>query len=184
MKLTSYQLRMKLIELLRRDKGKLEEGKNSGAWIKKLWTATSYGLEGYSNREPYCAAGLAYNFKDWVSIPEVAEALGMTPAQAEEWRCKSASAFRDTRSWLNWAKSAGRGVQVLPWDAIYHTGDIVIYDYSHIEVVVTDDGNTSRSGGFTAIGYNTGASGSRDGEGWAEKPRTRSRVGLVIRILP
>ena len=181
---TSYQLRMKLIELSRRDRGKVEEGHNAGAWIKKLWAATSYGLDGYANREPYCAAGLAFNFRDWITDPEVCSSLGMTPAQAEAWRCKSASAFKDSKSWLNWARTAGKGVQVLPWDAIYHTGDIVIYDYSHIEVIVTDNGDTSRSGGFTAIGYNTGASGSRDGEGWAEKPRTRARVGWIIRIFP
>lgn len=172
---TTYPLRMRLVNLARADVGKTEVTKNRAPWIEKLWPATSYP-DGYKNREPYCASGLAYNVREWVHIPEVAGALGMTVAQAEKWRCKSAAAFE----WEKWAKS--KGLQILPKNCILHAGDIVIYDYSHIELVTDDDGTTD--GPFTGLGYNTNNSASRDGEGCFEKPRSRSKVKCFIRILP
>lgn len=160
--------------------GKLEVTKNQAPWIAKLWTATDYP-DGMDNREPYCAAGCCYNLMRWLSNGDVLEAFGFTTAQAEEWRCKSASVFRNSDSnWLKWAKE--KGLQILPPFCILHMADIVIYTYSHIEWVSDDDGTDD--GPFTAIGYNTDPKGSADGEGCFEKPRSRSKVQCFIRMLP
>lgn len=178
----TYHLRKRLVGIARADVGKREETKNRAPWIEKLWPATStpkfysIGNKDYPKGDPpYCAAGMAYCLKMWLLTDGVIEALGMTPEQAEKWRCKSASAF----GWIEWAKA--HGLQVLPPKCILHMGDIVVYSYSHIELV-SDDDNTV-SGPFTAIGYNTNSSGSRDGEGCFEKPRSRAAVKAFIRLL-
>jgi hypothetical protein len=113
--------------------------------------------------------------REWVLLPEVLTALKLTVSGAQKWRCKSARAF----DWEDWAVE--RKLQILPKDAILKAGDIVIYTKSHIEIISDDDG-TPR-GPFVAIGYNTNAAGSRDGEGCFEKPRNRSGVKCFIRIL-
>lgn len=179
--MSTYPLRLELIKIARRDVGKVEESKNRAPWIEKLWPATTYPA-GYNlndseskGRSPYCAAGVAYCLREWLKIPTVLTALGLTSKTAEHWRCKSAGAFR----WKEWA--IDKSLTILPKNCILKTGDIVIYDYSHIELVVDDNGTTN--GPFVAIGYNTNSSGSRDGEGCFEKPRARTRVECFIRIL-
>lgn len=170
----TYHLRQRLLDIARRDSGRTEETKNRAPWIEKLWPATSYP-EGYKAREPYCAAGVAYCVAAWLRDPEVQQALGKTADQCEKWRCRSAAAF----GWLEWAKD--HHIEVLPAKCILHAGDLVVYSYSHIEIVTNDDNTIN--GPFVAIGYNTNASGSRDGEGCFEKPRTREKVKAFIRIL-
>ena len=171
----TYHLRQRMIDIARRDVGKVEHTKNQAEWIKWLWPATSYP-EGYAQRAPYCAAGLCYVLREWLKDNEVLHALNLTAEQAEKWRCKSAAAF----DWIDWAR--GKQLQVINSHAILHAGDIVVYSYSHIELV-TDDDNT-HEGPFVAVGYNTNSSGSRDGEGCFEKPRSRAAVKCFIRILP
>lgn len=173
--MSTYPLRQKLIEIARRDRNLVEETKNQAPWIRKLWPATTYP-KGFANREPYCAAGVAYCVQQWLQYPDVCAALGKTQEQAAAWRCKSAAAFE----WEKWAVQ--KKLTVLPKNCILHAGDLVIYNKSHIEIV-TDDDNT-KTGPFTAIGYNTNAAGSRDGEGCFEKPRSRGDVKCFIRILP
>lgn len=172
--MSTFASRKRLLEIARKDVGKKEASKNQAPWIEKLWPATSYPL-GFRNREPYCAAGAAYVLKEWLRIPEVRDQLKMSVSAAELWRCKSAAVF----AWETWAKQ--KRLQVLPKYCILKAGDLVIYSYSHIEIV-SDDDNTER-GPFTAIGYNTNAAGSRDGDGCFEKPRTRSSVKCFIRLM-
>lgn len=173
--MSTFALRQKHIAVARRDSGLVEVTRNQAPWIAKLWTATDYP-DGMENREPYCAAGQAYCLQQWLQNDDVLKALKMSKIQAEKWRCKSAVAFR----WLDWAKS--KNLTVLPKSCILHAADIVVYTYSHIELVTDDDG--TKDGPFTAIGYNTNAAGAADGEGCFEKPRTRSKVKAFIRILP
>lgn len=141
--------------------------------MKKFWPATSYP-EGYKNREPYCAAAVCYWLQQWLAIPEVRAALNLTPTQAEAWRCKSARAF----DWPLWA-SKKKGVQVLDKHAILHTGDIMVFDMSHIGLVITDS-----EGIVETLEANTGATGGRDGDGIFVKKRARSMARCFIRILP
>lgn len=172
----SYKLRQQLIEIARLDKNKVEQSKNHAPWIEKFWPATNYA-EGYKDRAPYCAAALAYCVRVWLSDIHVRAALGLQSSEeAEHWRCKSAAAF----GWLDWAKQ--HNVQLLPKHCILHAGDLVVYDFSHIEMV-TDDDNTS-DGPFTAIGFNTNSNAARDSDGCVEKPRKRDHVKAFIRLLP
>ena len=173
--MSTYELRKKFIEIARLDKNRVEESKNQAPWIKKLWLSTSYP-QGYDDRAPYCAAGIAYCLQQWLQYSDVCEALGKSHDEAERWRCKSAAAF----AWQEWAEN--KNIQILPKYCILHTADIVIYSYSHIELVTNDD--STNTGPFVAIGYNTNAAGSREGEGCFEKPRSRDKVKCFIRILP
>lgn len=177
--MSTYDLRLKLLEIARLDRGKVEVTKNQAPWIAKLWPATTYP-DGMKNREPYCAAGVAYCVREWLRDGSVLAAFGFTPEQAEKWRCKSASVYKAEDSWLNWAKQA-KGVTVLPKTCILHAGDLVVYSYSHIEIVTDDDG--TNNGAMICLGYNTDASGSADGQGCYEKPRNRAKVRSFIRLL-
>jgi len=177
----TYSIRNKLIEIARGDVGKREVTHNRAPWIAKLWTATNYA-EGMADRQPYCAAGVAYCLREWGKIPEVLDALKMTPTQFEKWRCKSASVFSADYNWVDWARDKGLTF-INPKTGNFHAGDLLVYKYSHIEIYVTDDA-TLAPDGIMAIGYNTDDAAGRDGDGCFEKPRARSKLLHVIRILP
>lgn len=171
----TYPVRKKLIDIARRDVGKVETSKNRGEWIRKFWPCTSYP-NGYTERQPYCAAALCYVLAMWLEEKDVLAALWMDQDHAMKWRCRSAAAF----DWEKWARK--NKLQVLPQNCILHMGDIVIYTYSHIELVSGDD-NTD-DGPFMAVGFNTNSGGDRDGDGCWEKARSRGSVKCFIRILP
>lgn len=173
--MSNFPLRTRLVHIARADRDKVEVTKNTAPWIRKFWPATTYPT-GMANQEPYCAAAVAYWVKQWLTDPEVLKAFGMSPATAEAWRCKDAS----VAGWSKWAKT--KGLQLLPPRSFLRRADLVIYDYSHIELVTDDDGTLT--GPFVAIGANTNAAASRDGEGCFEKPRNRARVKHFIRLLP
>jgi len=174
--MSTYNLRQQLLTIARKDVGKVEETKNQAPFIKKLWPATTYP-EGYANREPYCAAGVAYCVQQWLLSEQVRKALGLTVDGAEKWRCKSAA----VSGWVSWAKKT-KGVKVLPKNCILHAGDLAVYEFSHIELVVDDD--NTETGPMVCIGFNTDEAGSRDGQGCWQKPRSRSQVQCFIRMLP
>jgi hypothetical protein len=169
---TTLPIRQKLTAIARRNVGKTEVTPNRAPWIAPLWTATSYP-DGMANREPYCAAGVCWAVREWGKLPEVLAALGMTAAAFEKWRCKSAGAF----AWGHWARD--KGLMLLDENDVFHTGDLIIYERSHIEIYVDD----LPGGRFTAIGYNTNSGGSRDGDGCWEKSRPRTGIKEVIRLL-
>lgn len=180
--MSTFALRRKHISIARLDRNKVEDKPNKAPWIAKLWKATDnpdlYDDPNPANRK-YCAAGMAYSLREWLKLPDVLTALGKTAEQAEKWRCKSPGA----QAWIEWANN--HGILVLPKHCILHAADIVVYrasGFSHIELVTDDD--STQTGPFTAIGYNTNAAGSQDGEGCFEKPRSRKQVRGFIRILP
>lgn len=180
----SYQLRARLVEIARRNVGKTESSRNQAPWIKELWKATSYGVAGHENREPYCAAGMCWAMMEWLNDEEVLKDLKLTKTSAERWRCKSASVFRDpSNSWLSWAKEKAKtsGVSLIDPSEELHTGDLIIFKHSHIEMFVDDSGIAPD---FIAIGYNTSIGGSRDGEGCKEARRYgRANIKAVIRLM-
>lgn len=172
--MNSLTLRQRLIAIAERDAGQMETSRNRGPAIEKFWAATTYGREGYVNREPYCAAAVAWWVREWLRDPAVLGALDMTGQAAEKWRCKSARAF----DWIDWAKS--RGVRVLS-DApshTLHTGDIVVFDFSHIGIVRGDQDDRI----FT-IEANTGNTSGNDGDGIFRKNRPREVARCFIRLL-
>jgi hypothetical protein len=166
-----------LVTIAKRDVGKVETPRNNqGAWIKRFWPSTSYP-EGYSNREPYCAAAMAFwldTVGDELAKAGLLESLtGMTAEQFEKWRCKSAGAW----AWQAWAKKA-KGVTVLPDTATPQKGDIVIFDFSHIGLVT----GQPAKGRIATIEANTGPAGERDGDGCWEKNRPQEVARCFLRF--
>jgi hypothetical protein len=172
--MSTYEIRNEFVKTARKDVGVKETSRNNGPGIKKFWGATTYP-EGYSEREPYCAAAMCYWLKTWLENPAALAALGKTAAQAEAWRCKSARAF----DWLDWAKAKGLQILSDSREEVLHTGDIMVFDMSHIGLVFTDFESYVQT-----VEANTGSAGGRDGDGVFEKIRSRSLARSFIRILP
>ena len=171
--MSTLALRQSLVEIARRDVGKVEQTRNRAPWIAKYWPATSLP-NGHADRQPYCAAAVCYWVREWLALPEVRAALKMTPTGAERWRCKSPAAF----GWLDWANA--RRLDVLsdsPTERL-RVGDLFIFDVSHIGIVRDDDG-----GNVWTIEANTGNGSVRDGDGCFERKRDRSAARAFIRLI-
>ena len=171
--MSTLAIRQALVEIARRDVGKVEVTRNRAPFIARYWPATSYP-NGHADRQPYCAAAVCYWVREWLKIPEVMAALKVTPTGAERWRCKSAAAF----GWLDWANA--RGLEVLsdrPTERL-RVGDLMIFDVSHIGIVRDDDG-----GNVWTIEANTGNGSVRDGDGCFERKRDRSQARAFIRLI-
>ena len=171
--MSTLAIRQSLVEIARRDVGKVEVTRNRAPFIARYWPATSYP-NGHADRQPYCAAAVCYWVREWLKIPEVMAALKMTPTGAERWRCKSPAAF----GWLDWANA--RRLEVLsdrPTERL-RVGDLFIFDVSHIGIVRDDDG-----GNVWTIEANTGNGSVRDGDGCFERKRDRSAARAFVRLI-
>jgi len=171
--MSTLAIRQSLVEIARRDVGKVEVTRNRAPFIARYWPATSYP-NGHADRQPYCAAAVCYWVREWLKLPEVLAALKMTPTGAERWRCKSAAAF----GWLDWANA--RRLEVLsdsPTERL-RVGDLMIFDVSHIGIVRDDDG-----GNVWTIEANTGNGSVRDGDGCFERVRPRSAARAFVRLI-
>ena len=166
--------RGKLIDIAMRDVGLKETSRNHGPAIEKFWPATSYP-DGYQNREPYCAAAVCYWVREWLSLPDVQAALGFTTvAQAMAWRCRSARAF----DWIQWAKEKKLRILSDSPEETLHTGDIVVYDFSHIGIVINDSKTR-----ILTIEANTGPAPGNEGDGIYRKDRPKEVARAFIRLL-
>lgn len=166
-----------LVTVAMRDVGKVEKPRNNqGEWIKKFWPSTTY-TNGYADRQPYCAAALAYwldTTGEELTKAGLLESLtGMNAAQFERWRCKSAKAW----DWQAWGRRA-KGVTVLPDSARPQKGDIVVFDFSHIGLVT----GQPAKGRIATIEANTGPAGERDGDGCWEKNRPQEVARCFLRF--
>jgi hypothetical protein len=172
--MSNLAIRQQLVEIARRDVGKVEVTRNRAPWIAKYWEATTLP-NGHTDRQPYCAAAVAWWVREWLKLPEVLAAMKMNATgAAERWRCKSARAF----DWLDWAQK--RGLEVLsdrPTERL-RVGDIMVFDISHIGIVKDDDAN-----GVYTIEANTGNGSVRDGDGCFERVRTRAQARAFIRLI-
>lgn len=171
--MSTLAIRQQLIEIARRDVGKVEVTRNRAPWIQKYWGATTLP-NGHADRQPYCAAAVCYWVREWLALPEVLAALKMTPTGAERWRCKSARAF----DWLDWANA--RGLEMLsdkPTERL-RVGDLMVFDISHIGIVRDDDAKR-----VYTIEANTGNGSVRDGDGCFERVRPRSAARAFIRLI-
>jgi hypothetical protein len=171
--MSTLSLRERLIAIARRDFGAEETSPNRGPAIEKFWPATSYP-EGYHERAPYCAAAVCYWVREWLKDPDVLSALGKTAAQAEQWRCQSPAAF----GWEKWAYDRHVKIFKPGSGTILHTGDIVIFTFSHIGLLYDDAPGT-----LYTIEANTNASGSREGDGIWQKTRPLKHVRSFVRLL-
>lgn len=168
-------MRQKLVDIALRDVGITETTRNRAPRINRYWEATNYP-DGWRDRAPYCAAAVCWWIREWLKLPEVLDAMRMTPAQAEKWRCKSPAAF----GWLDWAKAKGLTVFDDSPRHTLHTGDLMIFDMSHIGIVVDD---YPIKGTVATVEANTGPMGGRDGDGVWRKIRERSMARAFVRIL-
>ncbi len=134
---------------------------NVGPGIQKYWNATnSPGAYGSA----WCAA-----FCCWL-----VQQSGILP---EANRPKSASCYKASDSWEQWARKQGSAVTLITSPTKVLPGDFVIFSFSHIGLVVTE---SDANGRFKSIDGNT--YGSDGGNGVYEKNRTLSLVRSVVRI--
>ena len=210
--MSTLELRQRLVEIARRDVGKVEISHNRAPWVQKYWGSTDYP-NGHRDRAPFCAAAVAYWVHQWLKDKEVLAQLKLTPEMAERWRCKSAAAF----AWATWAKgriasfnkekaarevagykpkpqdlqvagfNANRQVQIIyeqkdrnegkPRQRL-RAGDLMIFSMSHIGIVENDNANIVQT-----VEANTGANGSRDGDGCFSKTRDRKEARFFVRLM-
>lgn len=133
---------------------------------------------------PWCAAFTAWLMRELLEDLDVLAYLGrhfnrpdLTFAQADKLRCRDASAF----GWEKWAK--GRGFQLLTENDLARAGDFVVFDFSHIGLVVEDQERISDK--ISTIEGNTNGKGDRDstsGDGVWAKQRERTLTKSYIRI--
>lgn len=149
-----------LVTIARAELGVHETSRNQGLGILKYWEATSYGPDGFKDRAPWCAAFVAW-----------CVALHLAFAKA---RPKSAAV-------ADWVPDALRlGWRVFgPRDGLLfpRAGDIVVFKFSHIGIVVDFDGAHLRT-----IEGNTDDEGSREGREVAERDRPLGVCRSFIRL--
>jgi hypothetical protein len=164
-----------LIEVAEKEVGTREEGgNNEGARIVEYQGATWLAPGAW----PWCAAFTAWIMREWLEDEAVRADLGLaTFSLAEKWRCRDASAF----GWESWARK--RGLAVLTEADRAKAGDFVVFDFSHIGLVVEDQ--TSIRAKIRTIEGNTNGRGDRDsnsGDGVWRKERAPGLTKSYIRI--
>jgi hypothetical protein len=165
-------LMQKLVNIALSQVGTREEGgNNKGERIVEYQRATWLQPAPWA----WCAAFTCWILREWLKDPEVLACFKLTPKAAELWRCKSAGAF----DWEKWATT--KGLIVLPETAKAKAGDFVIFDFSHIGIVVEDQiGDT-----IVTVEGNTNGKGERDsvsGDGVWLKKRHYTLVKSYLRM--
>jgi hypothetical protein len=165
----------RLLEIATHEVGTHEEGGNNrGPRIVEYQSATWLKPAPW----PWCAAFICWIIREWLKSPEVLAKLSLrNNKEAEKWRPQTAGAFDFER----WAKE--KGLAVLNKKSLAKAGDIVIFDFSHIGIVVKDQISPDS---IECIEGNTNGSGQRDsnaGDGVWRKRRSASLVRSFIRII-
>lgn len=165
-----------LIAIAEKEVGTREEGgNNQGDRIEVYQQATWLPVGPW----PWCAAFTAWCLGEWVQSQVVRDAIGFRDeSHAEGWRCKDASAF----GWEKWARK--KHLLVLPETERAKAGDFVIFDFSHIGLVVEDQA-VGGAGKIHTIEGNTNGRGDRDsesGDGVWRKQRHWSLIKSLVRV--
>lgn len=151
-------------------------GNNMGEEIEEYQRATWLAPAPW----PWCAAFTCWLLREWWEDPESRALMGIgSEREAEKIRCKDASAF----GWEKWAIK--RGYQVLPEITLAKAGDFVVFDFSHIGLVIADQASTEDE--ILTVEGNTNGRGERDsgtGDGVWKKKRMPSLTKSYIRLLP
>ena len=149
-------------------------GNNNGPEVRKYQEATSLKPASW----PWCAALTSWVIREWLKKPETTQWLGLKTMTPEQWRPKTAAAF----GYIAWAKDRPATTKVLSNRSKPQIGDIVIFDFSHIGIVVKVGEKN-----FQCVEGNTNGKGTRDsksGDGVWLKTRTASLVRSYVRINP
>jgi hypothetical protein len=148
-----------------------EGGNNKGPMIVEYQKATWLAPDAWA----WCAALQCWVLREWLKCPDVLTELNLTEETAKDWRCQDASAF----GWEKWAKQKGLKV-VQPKDGA-KAGDFVIFEFSHIGIVSSDQKDNI----INTIEGNTNNAGERDsntGDGVWAKQRNISLVKCYVRL--
>lgn len=162
----------KLVQIALSQVGVKEEGgNNKGVRIIEYQRATWLPPAPWA----WCAALQCWILREWLKDPEVLECFKLTTKAAELWRCKSAGAF----DWENWART--KELIILPETAKAREGDFVIFDFSHIGLVIKDQKGMY----IETVEGNTNGKGERDsvsGDGVWLKKRHQSLTKCYLRM--
>lgn len=171
-----------LVQLAESEVGTREQGGNNrGTRIEEYQQATWLNPAPW----PWCAAFCCWLMKEWLANPAVLEILTIPPSQwarIEKLRCRDASAF----GWQKWAIERQKlrpQIQVLPETTQALAGDFVIFDFSHIGIVVADQ--PAGSDFIETVEGNTNGAGDREsttGDGVWRKRRKRELTKSYIRL--
>lgn len=147
-------------------------GNNRGDRIREYQRATWLDPAPW----PWCAAFTAWILKQWLLTPLGRVYLGVNRG-VEGFRCKDASAF----GWEKWA--ASRGLEILPESQLARASDLVVFDFSHIGIVVADQ-LSLRDDIVTVEGNTSGSGETRDSQsdGVWKRFRNPSLVRSYIRL--
>lgn len=102
-------------------------GNNRGEAVVKYQQATWLAPGPWA----WCAAFMCWVLREFlINNPEAMNVLRIT--DINKFRCKDASAF----GWIKWAN--GKGLYVTDEKELAKAGDLVVFDFSHIGLVVKD----------------------------------------------
>jgi hypothetical protein len=164
MNIDNMMLRRKIVELALEEVGVMESGgNNKGGRIVEYQRATWLAPDAW----PWCAAFTAFVLRE--AIKTTGNKI-VTP-------CLDASAF----GWEKWGRT--KKAQILDEQSLACAGDFVIYDFSHIGIVVKDQSPNEST--ITTVEGNTSGRGLRDsesGDGVWRKIRATSLVKCYVRI--
>lgn len=155
--------------------GVREEGANNcGPSIRRYQASTWLQPGPWS----WCAAFVCWAIHQLLKTDgDARAALGLHSGAVDDWRPQTAAAFDFER----WARK--RELRILGEDAAVQAGDLVIFDFSHIGIVVEPAAAKSRF--LKTVEGNTNGSGQRDSESgdgvWA-KTRARELAKVFIRL--
>lgn len=152
----------RIVSIAANEIGIRETSKNQGPGLAKYWTATSYG-DGYTDRQPYCAA-----FVCWVVKQAVSDL-------SHDYSLPTSALAYDFEKWGK--ANSGKGVSIVAGKV--KPGDIfTLSAISHVGLIsrVIDEDTVE------TIEGNTDGSGSREGDGVYKRTRKISGFRKVIRI--
>jgi hypothetical protein len=171
------ELLERLAKIAMNEVGVLETGgNNQGPRIKEYQKATLL----YPGEWPWCAAFVCWCIREWLlKVPGTQDAVGIEDNDTAMWRPMTARAF----SFIEWAQK--RGLYVTDEKELAQTGDIAVFDFSHVGIVVADQKAGEKF--IQTVEGNTNGKGERDslsGDGVWKKKRDARLVRAYIRIIP
>lgn len=161
--------RQSLVDVARKWIGTRETSRNQFEGMQGVWSATNYP-DGWSNREPYCAAFVCYVVRE-AAKREFLLSVKHLPRNAA------------VRDWKAWAREPQNGVQIFkPNEIEPMPGDIVSFlpNLSHIGLVESFD--AKRSMVSTIEGNTSPTSSSNEGDGIFRRERRLMFCGEFYRL--
>lgn len=165
-----FEMNKKIADIAASQVGQKEAtGHNDGAVVRKYQAATNLDPDSW----PWCAAFVCWVIREWLKAPEVVTWLNLKVRTPEDWRPKTPRAW----GFNDWAQTRPATTQIIDRADKAQPGDIVMFTFSHVGIVVSDNGKSIQT-----VEGNTNGSGSREGDGVYCKTRSRSLVKAYVRI--